>query len=53
MKKSKIETLINALGKGHRDAYLEQNPHGYTSVKKVHKSKKKYTRKKKHKNDER
>lgn len=38
-----------ALGKGHREQYLEENPHGFKSVRKVHKSKKAYSRKQKHK----
>lgn len=42
--------IVNAMGKGHREQYLEQNPHGYKSVRKVHKNKKKYTRKGKYKN---
>jgi len=35
------------LGNAHRTVYLEDNPHGYKSVKKVHKNKKKYNRKSK------
>lgn len=51
-KKKKINVdldLDKALGQGHRKAYLEQNPHGFTKVNKVHKDKSKYSRKKKHK----
>ena len=53
-KKKVIKTSIDleaALGKGAREAYLEQNPHGYAATKKVHKNKKKYNRKEKHKKD--
>jgi len=46
--KSNVD-IDKALGAGARASYLEQNPHGYTSTHKVHKSKKSYTRKKKHK----
>lgn len=42
--KNKNKTIINALGKGVREAYLEQNI-GFVSVHKVHTSKKSYTRK--------
>ena len=42
----KKKQLVTALGKGHRLAYLEQNPHGYAAVRKVHKSKKAYDRRK-------
>ncbi len=48
-KKDKKEVLIDALGKGAREEYLTDNPHGFKSVKKVHKSKKTYSRKSKHK----
>ena len=40
---------INALGNASRNVYLSENPDGYRKVKKVHKNKKKYTRKTKHK----
>lgn len=43
----KIKTLINSLGNGAREAYLEMNPHGFSSVNKVHKNSKKYNRKEK------
>lgn len=43
------EILVKALGKGARQQYLQDNPHGYSKVNKVHKSKKNYTRKSKHK----
>lgn len=42
----KKKDYIDALGKGAREAYLEQNPHGFAKVKKIHKSKKAYDRKK-------
>ena len=42
----KIKNLINSIGKGAREAYLEQNPHGFSAINKVHKSSKKYDRKK-------
>lgn len=47
--KTKNDTLlkINAFGKGVRLEYLEKNPHGFSAVHKVHKSDKKYSRKKK------
>lgn len=48
-KKDKKEVLIDALGKGAREVYLTENPHGFKVVKKVHKSKKTYNRKSKHK----
>jgi len=52
-KKDKKEVLIDALGKGAREEYLTDNPHGFKhgfkAVKKVHKSKKTYSRKSKHK----
>lgn len=37
--------LDAALGNGAREAYLEENPHGFKKVHKVHKNKKKYNRK--------
>ncbi len=49
MKKNIKLLYIDALGKGAREEYLTDNPHGFKSVKKVHKSKKTYSRKKKHK----
>jgi hypothetical protein len=45
-KKSKKQLLIDSLGKGAREQYLEENPHGYKAVTKKHKNKKKYNRKK-------
>lgn len=50
MKKNtkKRELTINAIGKGAREVYLEQNPHGFSSVNKVHKSDKEYSRKEKY-----
>lgn len=41
----KIKNLVNSLGNGAREAYLEMNPHGFSSVNKVHKNSKKYSRK--------
>ncbi len=44
-----VETdLDNALGSAHRDQYLQENPDGFRKVHKVHKNKKKYSRKQKH-----
>lgn len=45
MKKDKKQLMIDALGNGAREVYLEKNPHGFASVNKVHKSKKTYNRK--------
>jgi len=45
--KKKIKITIDAIGKGARLVYLEKNPHGFSSVTKVHKSNKQYTRKNK------
>lgn len=36
------------LGAAHREQYLEENPHGYKKSTRVHKNKKKYNRKQKH-----
>jgi hypothetical protein len=47
--KEKIKDFIRKLGEGLREIYLQQNPHGYSSVNKVHKSKKTYNRKNKNK----
>ena len=45
-KKIKIKVdLDKALGRSHRERYLEMNPNGFKKVLKVHKSKKKYSRK--------
>lgn len=44
-KNKKIKNLVNSLGNGAREAYLEMNPHGFTCVNKVHKNTKKYNRK--------
>lgn len=41
----KIKNLIKSMGNGAREAYLEMNPHGFSSVNKVHKNSKKYSRK--------
>lgn len=38
-KKSK-RAMLAAVGKANREVYIEQNPHGFASVHKVHKSKK-------------
>ena len=43
-KKSK-RAMLAAVGKANREVYIEQNPHGFASVHKVHKSKKAYNRK--------
>ncbi len=43
--KKEIKNLLKKLGKGSREIYLELNPNGYSSVNKVHKSKKIYNRK--------
>ena len=43
---NKIKNLINSIGKGAREVYLERNPHGFSAVNKVHKNSKKYDRKK-------
>lgn len=45
-KKSKKQITLDAIGKGAREVYLEQNPHGYSQTHKVHKSKKSYNRQK-------
>jgi hypothetical protein len=44
-KKQKTKILINALGNGAREVYLEKNPHGFSANHKVHTSKKSYNRK--------
>ena len=44
----KIKSYIKANRKGSRDAELEDST-GWTAVRKVHRSKKTYTRKEKHK----
>lgn len=48
MKKDIKLLYIDALGKGYREVYLEENPHGFRKMHKVHKNKKKYSRKNKH-----
>jgi len=40
--------LDKALGAAHRSQYLEENPHGFKKTNHVHKNKKKYSRKPKH-----
>ena len=42
--------LDKALGAAHRNQYLEENPHGFAKTNRIHKNKKKYSRKQKHKN---
>lgn len=37
--------IENTLGRLTREQYLEDNPHGFKRVKKIHKNKKKYNRK--------
>jgi hypothetical protein len=44
-KDKKIKDTLNAIGKGARLVYLEKNPQGFSSINKVHKSKKTYSRK--------
>ncbi len=47
-KKVRIESelkLEKAMGAAYREQYLEENPHGFRKVKKVHRNKKKYSRK--------
>jgi hypothetical protein len=46
-KENKIKITIDAIGNGTRLIYLEKNPHGYSSVTKIHKSNKQYSRKNK------
>ena len=47
-KKYKNEDILKAVKRGNREAELE-NENGFVSIHKVHKSKKAYTRKPKHK----
>ncbi len=47
MKKINKKSLVDKLGVGFRVEYLQKNPHGYSTVTKVHKSKKTYNRKNK------
>ncbi len=44
-KNKKIKNLVNSLGNGARESYIELNPHGFSCVNKVHKNSKKYNRK--------
>ena len=38
----KSEIVIDVvLGNAHREVYLEDNPHGYKKIKRIHKNKKK------------
>jgi hypothetical protein len=46
-KNKKLKTTLNAIGAGARLVYLEQHPHGFSAVNKIHKSKKSYNRKEK------
>jgi hypothetical protein len=46
-KKTKTQVLVDSMGSGAREAYLQMNPHGFSAVNKVHKNKKKYCRKQK------
>jgi len=46
-KKDKLKNTIDAIGNGARLVYLEKNPHGFSSITKVHKTIKQYTRKNK------
>lgn len=48
--KNKTKITINAIGNGYRLEYLDKNPHGFSSVHKVHKSDKQYSRKDKKNN---
>ena len=50
-KKEKLIDVVKAVKRGSRDAELETST-GFISVDKTHKSKKTYTRKKKHKKKE-
>jgi len=45
-----VEDYVKANRKGSREAELELNNNGWTTKHKVHRSKKQYTRKSKHKN---
>lgn len=38
-------SLEKALGNAHREQYIEENPHGFRKINRVHKSKKNYCRK--------
>jgi hypothetical protein len=44
-KKQQQKLLIQALGKGHRESYLEANPHGFSKSLHLGKDKSKYNRK--------
>lgn len=44
-KKSENQILDAGLGAGYRQAYLDQNPTGFSAVHKTHKNKKKYSKK--------
>ena len=44
-KKTSQKLLIQALGKGHRESYLETNPHGFSKSLHLSKDKTKYNRK--------
>jgi hypothetical protein len=44
-KKQQQKLLIQALGKGYRESYLEANPHGFSKSLHLSKDKTKYNRK--------
>ena len=44
-KPNKVSILIAYLGAACRTQYLDENPHGYVKITKVHKNKKRYNRK--------
>lgn len=44
--KEKNKLLLAALGKGHREDYLDRNPHGFAKATTCVANKKKYNRKK-------
>lgn len=44
--KTKNQLLVDALGKGFREIYLDENPHGFKKTNNVVKSQKTYNRKK-------
>ena len=44
-KKQQHKLLLQALGKGYRESYLEANPHGFSKSLHLSKDKSKYNRK--------
>ena len=46
-KNNKLKNMLEAIGNGARIVYLEKNPHGFSSITKVHKTIKQYSRKNK------